>query len=91
MNQPINLFDYEVLARQNLPSIVWDYYSSGLLDFQKQIDPSVTWKEMEWLKLITCLSRGPDIFKTLAVGAKALLVGRPILWGVIYYPSVSLV
>ena len=118
---------------------------SGLFTyFTQQIDPSVTWKDMEWLHSITTLPvlvkgilrgddglkayehgangiivsnhggrqldgaiatfdalpeivamvgdkidilvdggirRGTDIFKALALGAKAVLMGRPILWG----------
>lgn len=118
---------------------------SGLFDyFAQQIDPSITWKDLEWLQSITTLPvlvkgilrgddglkayeygakgiivsnhggrqldgaittfealpeivdrvgdkidilvdggirRGTDILKALALGAKAVLVGRPILWG----------
>ena len=118
---------------------------SGLFAyFTQQIDPSVTWKDVEWLQSITTLPllvkgilrgddglkayeygakgiivsnhggrqldgaiatfealpeivatvgdkmdilvdggirRGTDILKALALGAKAVLVGRPILWG----------
>ncbi len=118
---------------------------SGLFAyFAQQIDPSVTWKDLEWLQSITSLPvlvkgilrsddslkayehgakgiivsnhggrqldgaiatfealteivetvgdkieilvdggirRGTDILKALALGAKAVLVGRPILWG----------
>ena len=118
---------------------------SGLFAyFTQQIDPSVTWKDLEWLRSITTLPvlvkgilrgddalkayeygakgiivsnhggrqldgaiatfealpeivetvgdkidilvdggirRGTDILKALALGAKAVLVGRPILWG----------
>lgn len=118
---------------------------SGLFDyFAQQIDPSLTWKDLEWLQSITTLPvivkgilrgddglkayeygakgiivsnhggrqldgaiatfealpeivdtvgdkidilvdggirRGTDILKALALGAKAVLVGRPILWG----------
>jgi (S)-2-hydroxy-acid oxidase len=28
--------------------------------------------------------KGTDVFKALALGAKAVLVGRPILWGLAY-------
>ncbi len=118
---------------------------SGLFAyFAQQIDPSVTWQDVEWLQSITTLPvvvkgilrgddslkayehgakgiivsnhggrqldgaiatfealpeivatvgdkmdilvdggirRGTDILKALALGAKAVLVGRPILWG----------
>ena len=118
---------------------------SGLFTyFTQQIDPSLTWKDLEWLQSITKLPvlvkgilrgddalkayeygaqgiivsnhggrqldgaiatfealpeivgtvgdkidilvdggirRGTDILKALALGAKAVLVGRPILWG----------
>ncbi|BAU64885.1 FMN-dependent alpha-hydroxy acid dehydrogenase [Stanieria sp. NIES-3757] len=118
---------------------------SGLFAyFAQQIDPSVTWKDLEWLQSLTSLPilvkgilrgddaqkayehgakgiivsnhggrqldcaiasfdalpeiveavgdkidvlvdggirRGTDILKALALGAKAVLVGRPILWG----------
>ena len=118
---------------------------SGLFAyFTQQIDPSLTWKDLEWLQSITKLPvlvkgilrgddglkayeygakgiivsnhggrqldgaiatfdalpeivetvgdkidilvdggirRGTDILKALALGAKAVLVGRPILWG----------
>ncbi|MGK7949013.1 MAG: alpha-hydroxy acid oxidase [Xenococcaceae cyanobacterium] len=32
MSEPINLFDYEILAKQNLEPMVLDYYQSGALD-----------------------------------------------------------
>ena len=118
---------------------------SGLLTyFAEQIDPSLTWKDLEWLQSLTSLPivvkgilrgddamkalehgasaiivsnhggrqldsaiasldalsevvaavenkaevlldggirRGTDILKALALGAKAILIGRPILWG----------
>ncbi|MGB7442470.1 MAG: alpha-hydroxy acid oxidase [Coleofasciculaceae cyanobacterium] len=118
---------------------------SGLLTyFAEQIDPSLTWKDLEWLRSLTNLPvivkgilrgddalraleygakavvvsnhggrqldgaiatidalpevaaavgnrapvlmdggirRGTDVFKALALGAKAVLLGRPILWG----------
>lgn len=118
---------------------------SGLLTyFAQQIDPSLTWKDLEWLQSLTSLPivvkgilrgddaikalehgasaiivsnhggrqldsaiasidalseviaavenqaevlldggirRGTDILKALALGAKAVLIGRPILWG----------
>ena len=118
---------------------------SGLLTyFAQQIDPSLTWKDLEWLQSLTNLPvvvkgilrgddalraleygakavvvsnhggrqldgaiatidalpevaaavgnkaevlldggirRGTDVFKALALGAKAVLLGRPILWG----------
>ena len=118
---------------------------SGLFAyFARQIDPSVTWQDVEWLRSITSLPlilkgilrgddairayesgakgvivsnhggrqldsaiatfdalpeivtavgdkidilvdggirRGTDVLKALALGAKAVLVGRPILWG----------
>jgi (S)-2-hydroxy-acid oxidase len=28
--------------------------------------------------------RGTDVFKALALGAKAVFVGRPVLWGLAY-------
>lgn len=118
---------------------------SGLFTyFAQQIDPSITWKDLEWLRSLTNLPilvkgilrgddakkaldygvkgivvsnhggrqldgaiasldalpeiveavgnqvdvlvdggfrRGTDILKALALGAKAVLIGRPILWG----------
>lgn len=33
---------------------------------------------------------GTDVFKALALGAKAVFVGRPILWGLCYDVSFSL-
>jgi 4-hydroxymandelate oxidase len=118
---------------------------SGLLTyFAKQINPAVTWKDLEWLKSLSPLPlvlkgilrgddalraveygaqgivvsnhggrqldgaitsldalpeivkavdgraevlldggirRGTDILKALALGAKAVLIGRPVLWG----------
>lgn len=32
MSEPINLFDYEILAKQNLEPMTLDYYQSGALD-----------------------------------------------------------
>ena len=126
----------------NLPT---DTGRSGLFSyFQDQIDPGLTWQDIEWLRSITTLPivikgiqraddaqlavehgaqaivisnhggrqldgaistlealpaiveavgeqitllmdggirRGTDIFKAIALGAEAVLVGRPILWG----------
>ncbi|EAZ94357.1 alpha-hydroxy acid oxidase [Crocosphaera chwakensis] len=134
-----NLVSLEDLAIPNSSN------QSGLFAyFQQQIDPSLTWKDLEWLQSITKLPivlkgilraddarlavengskgiivsnhggrqldgaittlealpkivetvgnevdiiidggirRGTDVFKALALGAKAVLIGRPILWG----------
>ena len=34
------------------------------------------------------IRQGTDVFKALALGAKAVFIGRPVLWGLAY--SVSL-
>jgi 4-hydroxymandelate oxidase len=130
------------LSQTQLPNIPQG--SSLFAYFQQQIDPGVTWKDLEWLKSLTHLPillkgilraddaqracqlrvngiivsnhggrqldgaiasidalgtivnatggeldilvdggirRGIDVFKALALGAKAVLIGRPILWG----------
>ena len=33
---------------------------------------------------------GTDVFKALALGARAVFVGRPVLWGLTYQVSFSL-
>lgn len=33
--------------------------------------------------------RGTDVFKALAMGAKAVFVGRPVLWGLAYRVSLQ--
>ena len=33
---------------------------------------------------------GTDVFKALALGARAVFVGRPVLWGLTYQVSLSL-
>ncbi len=33
------------------------------------------------------IRRGTDILKALAIGAKAVLIGRPILWGLAVDPT----
>jgi 4-hydroxymandelate oxidase len=30
--KPINLFEYQTLAKQQLPQMAWDYYASGSWD-----------------------------------------------------------
>ena len=30
------------------------------------------------------IRRGTDVFKALALGAKAVFIGRPVLWGLAY-------
>ena len=32
-------------------------------------------------------SKGTDVFKALALGAKAVFIGRPVLWGLAYNVS----
>jgi len=130
------------LTTMELPAVA---QQSGLLAyFIQEIDPSLTWKDLEWLQSITHLPiavkgilrgddalraaefgasaaivsnhggrqldgaiatidalgevvevaggkidilldggirRGTDVLKAIALGAKAVLVGRPILWG----------
>ncbi|WP_013325129.1 alpha-hydroxy acid oxidase [Gloeothece verrucosa] len=138
----LKLANLLTMADVTLPDVPDD---SGLFAyFKEQIDPSLTWKDLEWLQSMTKLPvvvkgilraddallavqhgvkgiivsnhggrqldgaiasldalqditdavgeqvevlmdggirRGTDILKALALGAKAVLVGRPILWG----------
>ncbi|GBF78909.1 alpha-hydroxy acid oxidase [Aphanothece sacrum] len=139
---PLKLANLVTMTDLTIPQTIGE---SGLFAyFQQQIDPSITWKDIEWLQSITKLPivlkgilrgddailalkhgvkaiivsnhggrqldgaissldalpriitaidnkidvimdggirRGTDIFKALALGAKMVLVGRPILWG----------
>ena len=138
---PLQLANLVTMADLSIPETVGE---SGLFAyFQQQIDPSITWKELDWLRSLTKLPivlkgilrrddailamengvqgiivsnhggrqldgaiatldalpdivssvgheidvlmdggirRGTDVFKALALGAKAVLIGRPILW-----------
>ncbi len=140
--EPLKLANLVTLKDLDIPN---SSNQSGLFAyFQQQIDPSLTWKDLEWLQSITKLPivlkgilraddarlavengvkgiivsnhggrqldgaittlealpkiveavgndidiimdggirRGTDVFKALALGAKAVLIGRPILWG----------
>ena len=140
--EPLKLANLVALKDLEIPN---KSNQSGLFAyFQQQIDPSLTWKDLEWLQSITKLPivlkgilraddarlavengakgiivsnhggrqldgaittlealpqiveavgneidimmdggirRGTDVFKALALGAKAVLIGRPILWG----------
>ncbi len=133
------------LAKSSKLNIPHQQHESGLFTyFAQQLDPAVTWKDLEWLQSICPLPlvlkgilrgddadraveygakaiivsnhggrqldcalasldaltqvveavdgrvevlldggirRGVDILKALALGAKAVLIGRPILWG----------
>jgi isopentenyl diphosphate isomerase/L-lactate dehydrogenase-like FMN-dependent dehydrogenase len=61
----INVFDYESLAKERMNPIYWDFYAGGSDDVY--MDGGIR--------------RGTGIFKPLALGARAVLIGRPILWG----------
>lgn len=138
----LQLANLVTLTHLNIPEVEG---GSGLFTyFSEQIDPSLTWKDVEWLQSITRLPilvkgilrpddalkalehgvkgvivsnhggrqldgaisslealpeiveavnneievlidggirRGTDILKALALGAKAVLIGRPVLWG----------
>lgn len=139
---PLKLANLVTMAGLEIPQVLGE---SGLLAyFAQQIDPSITWKDLDWLRSLTKLPiivkgilrgddaikaveygasaiivsnhggrqldgaiasidalnevvvavnqqvevlvdggirRGTDILKALALGAKAVLIGRPILWG----------
>jgi isopentenyl diphosphate isomerase/L-lactate dehydrogenase-like FMN-dependent dehydrogenase len=170
--EPVNVFDYEILAQARIEPSAWNYYASGSDDevtlrtnrivFERirlpphmhkanfsdedptKTDAAFTWKSLAWLRSVTSLPivlkgiltaedallavkhrvdgiivfnhggrqldsvspsiealpeviqavdgdcevyldggirRGTDILKALALGARAVLVGRPILWG----------
>lgn len=36
------------------------------------------------------ICRGIDVFKALALGAKAVFIGRPVLWGLAHSVSVTI-
>lgn len=137
----ISVKNLEPVSKEKLPV----KYDSGIAGyFSSNLDPSLTWKDAEWLKSITSLPllvkgisckedaqlsvkhgadgivvsnhggrqldtcrasidalpeiseavsgqteilmdsgvrRGTDIFKAIALGAKAVLTGRPVIWG----------
>jgi 4-hydroxymandelate oxidase len=45
------------------------------------LDPSMTWKDLAWLLSFARIRRGTDVVKALALGANAVLIGRPYLYG----------
>ena len=59
--------DTAVAALDALPRVVEALAARGASNFDVLVDGGVRW--------------GTDVFKALALGARAVLVGRPILWG----------
>ncbi|GMN36782.1 hypothetical protein TIFTF001_006296 [Ficus carica] len=69
---------------------VVDDDGSNLEAFAKRtFDESLCWEDLQWLRSITnlpilikgVLTREDDVFKALALGAQAVLVGRPVVYG----------
>lgn len=52
---PINLDDFQALARERLPPMVWDYYASGAFDERTLRDNEAAWSR---LRLIQRVLRG---------------------------------
>ena len=46
-----------------------------------EIVDAVAGVKIEASTLTECIRRGTDVLKAIAYGARAVLVGRPILWG----------
>ena len=76
---PVNIREFEAVARERMTP-------SGPLWFQLYVyrDRAVTAEligRAEAAGYRAGIRRGVDVMKALALGAKAVLVGRPCLWG----------
>ncbi len=72
MNEPLNVTDYEALARARLDGDLRLLCGSRVVD---EVDGKVD------VLMDGGVRRGTDVLKALALGARAVLVGRPYLWG----------
>src|SRR4030095_11760487 len=69
LDELINLFDFEKKAEGVMPKMAYEYVASGV--------PAT----IEVLPYIARIRRGTDVVKAIALGANAVLVGRPICYG----------
>jgi len=71
--------------------MVWDYFRSDAY-FADLIDPSLQLSDLAWLReaaqlpiwvkgIVRADDAGTDVIKALALGASAVRVGCPVLWG----------
>lgn len=75
----LNVHDYARAARARLPGDVFDYYEGGALDEISLRENEAAWGRLELVD--GGVRRGSDVVKALALGARAVLLGRPVLWG----------
>lgn len=81
---PINLFAYQNLAAQKLSKMALDYYNSSAWDEVTSKDNRAAFERYKLCPRMLVdggIRRGTDVLKALELGAKAVLLGRPVLWG----------
>ncbi|KAF5733482.1 putative (S)-2-hydroxy-acid oxidase [Tripterygium wilfordii] len=105
--EPVNVNDFQVLAKQVLPKMYYDFYAGGAEDehtlrenieafhritFRPRVLVDVSRIDMS-TNVVHAVAgkvpvlfdggvrRGTDVFKALALGAQAVLVGRPVVFG----------
>ncbi|KAF5733484.1 25.3 kDa vesicle transport protein isoform X1 [Tripterygium wilfordii] len=105
--EPVNVNDFQVLAKQVLPKMYYDFFAGGAEDehtlrenieafhritFRPRVLVDVSRIDMS-TNVVHAVAgkvpvlfdggvrRGTDVFKALALGAQAVLVGRPVVFG----------
>ena len=90
--QPLSLRELEWQARQRLDPAIYDFFAGGADDELTlranesafagiQLLPRVLRERREPKLVDGGIRRGTDVVKALALGASAVAIGRPVLWG----------
>ena len=80
----INLADSEAHAREKLPKIAYDYYASSAWDEITLHENHRAYDriQLQPRMLIDVSQRDlATVIRAIALGAKAVLIGRPVVWG----------
>lgn len=73
---PVNISDFEAIARERMERAAFDYYAGAA--GPEVVDAIGGRAEV---LMDGGVRRGADVLKALALGARAVLIGRPYLWG----------
>ncbi len=80
----VNVHQLSNSAEQRLLGPVWDYISAGASDEYTLRSSTQQWNEIELAPRALVdggIRRGADIAKALCLGATAVFIGRPYVWG----------
>jgi 4-hydroxymandelate oxidase len=90
---PVNVQEFEAIARARMDPIAFDYFAGAAVSNHggRQLDGAIAIDELPEIAdavagrmpvlLDGGIRRGTDVLKALALGARAVLIGRPHLWG----------